>query len=542
MKRTVLALGLLLVVANSADAQCKNPVPLVGGQTAIYRGEVLDTPERLRLALQRPRIQKAFHEILDKANMADRYDEVIRNLEALSHTDKYPHAAPFVWMAMRLRATKKVTLLRDSCWGGHDDLEAWTFTIQVDGKPATFIVPTVCLNLAKLPNPPPPTCTLSASVNCSASDPAKITVKAAAQGVAPIRVDASGSRSDGKPVSLVPSQTANEWEVRADDASSVTFSFTGTATDAYQQSSQACTTQAAVCVKNVVPGCEKPPACNLKVTASSEELQIETGDSTQPFSIDVFDPDGKVSTRSSGGTVPDPKAGIYTVTLKATSADVACKPAICSSTVRVPPPSPPCCDSAWLLRGFALGAQAQGARQDGQVVTGSGQPAGFELGFGRGLGAGFELERRFSAWGNGGRTAGWGWTLGLWRADLATRWQIDFPSRFLLDHPRVPVTVATTGLNFHLPVQSWDLFIGPMIGFSRFNSGTYPDDSPGAGTLHANFKDTFTYGANLGFDAWLGKCWGLTGGVEYLKLAAKARFLDVNVDPLLVRLGFVYHF
>lgn len=81
-----------------------------------------------------------------------------------------------------------------------------------------------------------------------------------------------------------------------------------------------------------------------------------------------------------------------------------------------------------------------------------------------------------------------------------------------------------------------------MIGYAHFDDGTYADGTMKPGTFRAAFNDGFVYGANLGFDAFLGKCWGLTGGVEYLKASTKADFLDVDVDPLILRVGFVYHF
>jgi hypothetical protein len=181
-----------------------------------------------------------------------------------------------------------------------------------------------------------------------------------------------------------------------------------------------------------------------------------------------------------------------------------CQPAVCSSTVRLPPPCPTCpacCDSPWLLRTYSLWADAQGSMQDSLRQTASGDLANFQLGFNDAFGGGLELERLLGGTHGGGKGARWGWTFGAFRSDFNTRWQIDLPTRFLLDHERVPITVVTTGINYHWPLPKWDVFLGPVIGGAFFNSGTYPDDSRGAGTFRVRFGNRFTCGANLGLDA-----------------------------------------
>jgi outer membrane protein W len=79
------------------------------------------------------------------------------------------------------------------------------------------------------------------------------------------------------------------------------------------------------------------------------------------------------------------------------------------------------------------------------------------------------------------------------------------------------------------------------------DDGSYADGNTDTGTFKARFEDGFAFGAGLGFDAFLGKCWGFTGGVEYFKVETEADrleedFLEVDVDPLIVKAGFVYHF
>ena len=93
----------------------------------------------------------------------------------------------------------------------------------------------------------------------------------------------------------------------------------------------------------------------------------------------------------------------------------------------------------------------------------------------------------------------------------------------------------------------WNLHAGPVVGWVRFDDATYADGSPHsddghAGVFRAEFDDTFAFGADAGIDFFLRECWGLTGGVQYLKVSAESDQFETDVDPLVVKLGLIYHF
>ncbi len=203
--------------------------------------------------------------------------------------------------------------------------------------------------------------------------------------------------------------------------------------------------------------------------------------------------------------------------------------------------APPCCETRWLFRSFAAFGTSQGSNTTGVFRTAGGELGDYKFHFNDGFGLGLEAERLFAAPGKW-QDAKWGWKLGLTRTDLDTIWTFDSPQRSIRDDDRIPVLALSTGINYHLHRGTWDFFAGPEIGFAHFGDGTYADGTLKPGTFPAAFEDKFFYGANLGVDALLGGCWGFTGGVDYMKSSTKADFLDVDVDPLILRLGLVYHF
>jgi hypothetical protein len=113
-----------------------------------------------------------------------------------------------------------------------------------------------------------------------------------------------------------------------------------------------------------------------------------------------------------------------------------------------------------------------------------------------------------------------------------------------MDHDRVDLTTLTTGPRFHWGSGGWRLFGGPSVGYALFSTGSYADGTMKPGTFEVDFDDSFVYGAELGFDALLGKdnCWGFTGGLEYLVLAAEDRGIELDVNPLIAKMGLVYRF
>ena len=152
------------------------------------------------------------------------------------------------------------------------------------------------------------------------------------------------------------------------------------------------------------------------------------------------------------------------------------------------------------------------------VRLANGKVGAFKFGFNEGLGFGLEFERLFAHEGQPWNDAKWGWTFGLFRANVNTLRQVDITDQYWIrDKDRVPMLTLTTGLNYHWRGPKWDFFAGPVIGYAQFEDGTYADTSNKPGTFRANFDDNFIYGANVGFDGFLGKCWGITGGLEYLK-------------------------
>lgn len=254
--------------------------------------------------------------------------------------------------------------------------------------------------------------------------------------------------------------------------------------------------------------------------------------------------------------------GDYTVTLVAKAEEVKheypdslkCKDAVCSTTVTLKKEEKvlprPCCVSPWLFRTFGGWVEAQGSEVNDWIMTADGEKGDFKFDFNQGLGFGLEIERLWpwkEPWTDRKLSdARLGWTLGLFRANLDTRWVFDSPQHWIMDDDRVPMLALTTGLNFHWRHQSWLFFAGPMVGFVSFEDGSYADGTTKTGTFEANFDDSFAFGARVGFDTFIGECWGITGGLEYLKFSTEADFSgrsrDVDVDPLILKAGFVYHF
>ncbi len=556
--KSCLALLLLsLWTTPSHAAACRNPIPSLGGSTAIYRGKPLDSAAKLRDALKSKKTYKAFQETFAEAHLEDHFQEVMDIIEHMQDTDKksYGPRTPFVWMAYRAKSDKQVHLLRNSCWGGAKAFEAWEFTLKVGDKMRTYIIPINCLNLALLPEVPhkPPTCSLTANVTCSSTEaPSTITIIATANGETSIQdVVIGGTGPTGSQNPLPFKSTTNRYEWTLEASNSGTYFFTAVAKDSRGIESPACKAQVAVCEKKKT--CEPIP-CTLEVTgkwpAGADQgfltIKFDKVDGTLlhltgPGIDEMLAPDP-----SGTNTFPVSQEGDYKVALTRPEKGDNCKSSSCTSTVNIvkpPPPPPPCCDSPWLLRTYAGWVESQGSEQTGLVRLANGNVGAFKFGFNEGLGFGLELERLFAHEGQSWKDARWGWTFGLFRANVNTLWQVDITDRYWIrDKDRVPMLTLTTGFNYHWRGPKWDFFAGPVVGYAQFEDGTYADTSTKPGTFRANFDDNFTYGANVGFDGFLGKCWGITGGVEYLKVSTKAGFLDVDVDPLILKAGFVYHF
>jgi hypothetical protein len=539
----------------SQAKQCRNQIPLLGGSTSIYRGAEIDTDEELQEVLANKKYQTAFRQILTKAGLADSYDAImleIGNMKADQDIDSYPRGTRFDWMSYRPKGSKSAAILPDSCWDGKEDFRAWTFNFPVEGRDRTFVIPVTCLNLALLKDLPP-VCTLTATVACS-EEASSITVSATAETDEKTKV-ASWSLTTNVPgrekeSSTEPSPT---WTFDVKESESGTYGFKATVKDDKGLESSACSAGVTVCqrVKVVYKTCEQPAVCQLDASGSwpkdwmsprtAGDLAISIAGSKgdtydvnvsgpQSFTFQPTNPEGPIHQEITQG-------GDYKVQLTVKRQDPLCKEAVCSTTVKLQPP-PPCCDSPWFLRGFGGFVSAQGSNQEGLLRDGSRQVGNFKLGFNEGLGFGLDLEKRLGAW----RENGWGWSFGLFRANLNTIWQLDTPQRWIRDDDRVSMLALTTGPNYHWRQPKWDVFVGPVIGYALFGDATYADNSATPGTFRASFDDSFAFGARAGFDRYFAECWGVTGGLEYLKVSTEADFLDVDVDPLIVKAGFVYHF
>lgn len=546
-KEVVILCGLSLLARASLGAECKNRINELGLGSAILRGEEIKAVERLKEVMAKEKYQDAFKEILDKDELLDRWPEVQEKINRMTQNDlkSYRFGTQFEWMAYRRKKDRKISLLKDSCWTGTENLDAWTFVLKVDGQDRTFIIPTKCLNLTLLKDRPP-SCTLDASINCEKSQ-ATITASATADGKAKITsvtLSASPELTIDQPEKTVAPYS---WTV---DISSGSYQFSAEAKDSHDQKSPACTVKVAVCEKpRDIPPC-KSPSCDLKVTGDwpkgTDKGTISISAGGGPTDRLVIKLDGReLSAQEWEKPISVAEPRDYKVELVVQPADKdrdkGCEAAKCSTTVHIASP-PPCCESPWFLRAFGTYADAQGSELNGTFTTHDRKTGLFTFDFNEGLGFGLELERLFTKDGNSWDAADWGWTFELLRVNLDTIWVFDPDGYWIMDDDRVPLTALMTGINYHIRQPKWDFFIGPRIGFVRFEDGTYADATIMPGTFKASFEDGFAYGANLGFDAFLGECWGLTGGVEYLKVSTEADFLDVDVDPLVVKAGFVYHF
>jgi hypothetical protein len=576
LEKLCLFLSLLCLWPNTSQAAqnsgCRNQIEILGGSTAILRGKTIDTVEELREVMAKTKYQEAFRQILIKAGLGSRYDEVMKKIGELKKIDEFPEDTQFEWMAFRHKSDKTIGLLWNSCWEKNEPLKAWRFTLEIDGQNRIFAIPATCLNLALLKDRPP-TCTLEAQVECSYPEkPSQIKVVATAQASGKSTIE--DIRIEGVPEGVTDQDKAKErYETSFPVTESKTYSFKAWAIDDKKLESVACTDTVTVCEKPkpILP-CASP-SCSLKVhnewqkDKKSGKLVITVEEATgEGTVVSVTSPHFEKSfsnpLQDEPIEVPDLERGEYTVRLvtKAKKPETIypgapeCKDATCSTTVNLEPPPQeeprPCCVSPWLFRAFGGWVEPQGSDVNDWIMTVDGEKGDFKFDFNQGLGFGMEIERLWP-WKEPLEArklsdSRWGWTLGLFRADLDTRWVFDSPQHWIMDDDRVPMLALTTGLNFHWWHQSWDFFTGPVVGFVSLEDGSYADGTAKPGTFEANFDDSFAFGARAGFDAFIGKCWGLTGGVEYLKISTEANFSgrtrDVDVDPLILKAGFVYHF
>lgn len=545
-------LGLLSGAASWA-ADCRNSIPSLGGSTAIYRGKPLETVAKLHEALKSKKTLKAFEETLEAAGLGSRRQEIMNIIDRMADSDKksYDPGTLLEWMAYRDKADHRVKLLRHSCWGGAKPFWAWELKLPQGDGIVTYLIPVDCLNLA-LPWTPPPSkkrigCDLRAKIDCSTS-PAKVTLIATPQ--IPDLTEVQKVVFSGPPQKVV---NQSPYIVSYDVSDSGSYSAQVFNLDGLEGPS--CKVEVAVCVRTTTTPkqCANPPSCQLNAAGSWSEargsgslyIDIDGSTGTQ-FRVEITGPEFAtpivIEKFNSSENIDQKitKAGEYSVKVTATAADESCKVAVCSTVVKAERPTP-CCEKPWFLRTYAGFVESQGSKQRGAIQTPDGSGI-FQFGFNEGLGFGVELERRFAHQSQPWNEGRWGWTFGLFRADLNTIWQLDTHDHWIRDKDRVPMLTVTTGLDYHWHGTKWDFHAGPVVGYAHFEDGTYADLSTKPETFRAQFEDRFVYGAKAGFDSFIGRCWGITGGLEYLKIPARADFLKVDVDPLIVKAGFVYHF
>lgn len=573
MKRTgafwkgcLCVLFLLCVAATVEGApRCRNPIPSLGGSTAIRRGDPLDSVSKLKAALATPKYRKAFEEILELAGMAGAFEElkkVVEDLEEPQDLQSYSQGTGLAWMAYRRDG--KIRLLPDACWANDEPFRAWTF----DFRGRKLLIPEKCLNLAELKAP---TCQIQAQADCSTSE---VTAQVTVEPLPGYTVKSVGLTSSllspegaGAQAESQGNRTEPPFEWTFEVKESGTYRLEAKATAADQRAvveSPVCSAEVRVCKRCV------PPSCRLKVgstwRAGEGTLQIDAEGSDGDLEVTVRKPDGSEVKATPNDhpsqwivTVSQEDEGSYEVTLKASRpGDSECMPVTCSAVVPVlgvdyherrdwelwieelEGDGGECCKSPWVLRTFGLYTTARGKETKGTLR----QDQSFKLDFNQGLGFGMDLEYLRGAQENqGSRLSGWGWSFGVSRVSIDTVWTLDSATFWMRDDDRVPMLTLTAGPRYHWSDGGrWNLHASPLLGFVRFDSATYADGTPLPGTFRAGFENRFAFGADVGFDAFLGDCWGLTGGAQYLKISTGAGDIDIDVDPMTLRGGVIYRF
>ena len=110
------------------------------------------------------------------------------------------------------------------------------------------------------------------------------------------------------------------------------------------------------------------------------------------------------------------------------------------------------------------------------------------------------------------------------------------------------LTPIFASLNFHLtPDRRFDVYVGPTLAYVLYDDLTFT--VPGQNGARLEGDNEFALGLNLGFDAALGdSSWTFGGSAKYLDttfdstLAGDDDRIELDVDPIIVSLGFGYRF
>ena len=361
-KGLLLLLLLAYPTTAASAAQCNNPIVVLGGSTAIWRGSEIDTVAELQDVVVNKKTQAAFREILEKADLKDRYEEVMQIIGSMTEKDlrPIPKGTQFEWMAYRRRSDKHIGLLYKACWEGKSETKGWYFNLVVGPDTRTYVIPASCLNLSLL-NRPPLDCRLTASARCSEnSAPTKITIKAEpwARGRAWIdKVELEGV-FQGEPITLDnPSRTARPFEWSLDATKAGTYSFTAkvTATErGGHELSATCRDEVTVCKPTGQPACELTATANCSKGSTPTKVKItatpkEKGEQTITLS-GVFEKDGasepiaiansSVTGHSFNWSVDADKSGTYSFTAQVKGNEgekCSTAVAVCDSSACKPP-------------------------------------------------------------------------------------------------------------------------------------------------------------------------------------------------------------
>lgn len=548
-KTLVFLVLLSLLSVDGLAAKCRNRISVLGGRTAILPGKVIDEIAELQEEMKKPKVQKAYEEILKNQGLEAHFNRFMEAIGRLTQDDLegYGKGTELLWMAYRRPRDKKVDTLKQVCWVSGRPFLAWTFDLKIDGRVRRFVIPADCLNLAELPpkKTTPPACEVTATPRCGPEG-------APASVAGDVKVTKGQGNEKGVLKILQGEKALHSVEIDRfpytyDLAVPASGTYSVEATVKGQGASDAqCRTQVALCT-SPPPSCESceacktPPTCKLHLTSEKGRVRVSTHGSIGEVGTPELS-GYRLERQADGDWTANVPPGTYTATLVVKSSDPLpnCPSAHCQTTIEVEPPCKDC-ETDWLLRSFVLYTAAQGDREQGSFRATDGLTGVFQLKANQGLGAGFEAERLFKGDGSW-KEAKLGWALGLEHTALDTVWVFDAPGRWTMDDDTISMLTLTSGLNFHWRNDRWDLHAGPVAAWIHSKDATYSEGSPKPGTFHARFDDAFAFGAGVGIDAFVGKCWGWTAGARYLKASLKSDDFEVDVDPLILKAGFVYHF
>ncbi len=218
------------------------------------------------------------------------------------------------------------------------------------------------------------------------------------------------------------------------------------------------------------------------------------------------------------------------------SCEKSARVALCSVPVAPVPPVEQqavadICEDSWVTRPFLFAFMPNGDAQERDIPFGRGTARErFEMD--SGYGVGISVEKRM------GPVFGLEGTAMVGRGDSEYRLESNTASG--TDTHVTNFYALTFGPNFHLlGCGGADLYVGPFLGY-----GGFADPNYWALDHHfrASFDGGFVWGAQLGLDVPFDGDgpWGFHGGLRYIKLSQDTDAGSMDIDPLIVELGFTY--